>query len=116
VNIANGTPPPDFSKLAPLILECAEQGDAVALSVLLEGGRLLGEDAVQAYHRVHALEPSAEICGIAFVGSIFEKIGIVRESMMETIQQHLPNVHIVPEAADAIEGALWRARHALTLS
>jgi glucosamine kinase len=110
VNIANGTPPPDFSKLAPVIVECAEQGDAVALGVLLEGGRLLGEDAVQAFRRVRALDASSEIAGIAFVGSIFDKISIVRESMIDTIHRNLPTVRILPEAVDSIEGALWRAR------
>lgn len=113
VSIANGTPPPDFSKLAPVIVECAEQGDAVALGVLLEGGRLLGEDAVQAFRRVRALDASSEIAGIAFVGSIFEKIAIVREAVIETIRRQLPTVHIVPEVVDSIEGALWQARQSV---
>lgn len=111
VNIANGTPPPDFSKLAPVVTACAEEGDAVALRVLMEGGRLLGEDAVQAFRRVRSLDTSPQVPGIAFVGSIFEKIAIVRESMIATIRRELPTVEIVPEVVDAIEGALWQARH-----
>jgi glucosamine kinase len=111
VNIANGTPPPDFSKLAPVVTKCAEEGDTVALRVLVEGGRLLGEDAVQAFRRVCARDASPQVPGIAFVGSIFEKIAIVRESMIATIRRELPTVEIVPEVVDAIEGALWRARH-----
>jgi len=110
VNIANGTPPPDFSQLSPIIVELAEQGDAVAMQVLVEGGRLIGEDAVEAFRRVRALDPSPEIPGIAFTGSILEKIAIVRESMIDTIHRHLPTVKILPEAVDSIEGALWRAR------
>jgi N-acetylglucosamine kinase-like BadF-type ATPase len=112
VNIANGTPPPDFSKLAPLIVECAEQGDAVAHEILIEAGRLLGEDSVQAHRRVQALDPTGEISGIAFVGSVLDKIAIVRQSMMDTVHRHLPKVHIVPEAVDPIQGALWQARNA----
>jgi glucosamine kinase len=114
VNIANGTPPPDFSKLAPVVTACAEEGDAVALRVLVEGGRLLGEDAVQAFRRVRSLDTSPQVPGIAFVGSIFEKIAIVRESMIATIRRELPTVEIVPEVVDAIEGALWRARHGVS--
>lgn len=110
VNIGNQTPPPDFSKLAPLIVELAQQGDIVALEVLVRGGRLLGEDAVEAFRRVRVLDPLPEIPGIAFTGSILEKIAIVRESMIETIHRHLPAVKILPEAVDSIEGALWRAR------
>jgi glucosamine kinase len=115
VNIANRTPPPDFSQLAPIVVACAEQGDAVALGVLMEGGRLAGEDAVQAFRRIRALDPGPEVPGIAFVGSILEKVAVVRNSMIDTIHRHLPTVQVLPEAVDAIEGALWRARHAITL-
>lgn len=113
VNIANQTPPPDFSKLAPVVVACAEEGDAIALSVLREGGRLLGDDAVRAFRRVRALDPSPVLPGIAFVGSIFEKIAIVRESMEETVRRELPTVAIVSQIADAVQGALWRARHTI---
>jgi N-acetylglucosamine kinase-like BadF-type ATPase len=114
VNIANGMPPPDFSKLAPLIVECAEQGDAVALELLREAGRLLGEDAVQAWRRVKQADPSAEIRGIAFVGSVLDKIARVRQSMMDTVHSHLPEAMILPTAVDAIQGALWRARQSVS--
>jgi glucosamine kinase len=113
VNIANQTPPPDFSQLAPIIVECAEEGDAIALNVLIEGGRLLGEDAAQAFHRIRALDPSPEIPGIAFTGSILEKIGVVRQSMIDTIHRNLPTVRVLPEAVDSIEGALWQARQSV---
>ncbi len=113
VNIANATPAPDFSKLAPVVLGCAEQGDAVAQHVLEEGGRLLGEDAIQAYQRVRAIEPDAKQPGIAFIGSIFERIAPVRDSVIATIRRVLPQAEIVPEASDAIQGALWRARQAV---
>jgi N-acetylglucosamine kinase-like BadF-type ATPase len=113
VNIANATPAPDFSKLAPVVLGCAEQGDVVAQRVLEEGGRLLGEDAIQAYQRVRAIEPDAKQPGIAFIGSIFEKIAPVRDSVIATIRRILPQAEIVPEASDAIQGALWRARQAV---
>jgi glucosamine kinase len=113
VNIANRTPPPDFSQLARIVVELAEQGEAVALAVLLEGGRLIGEDAVQAFRRVRALDAAPELPGIAFVGSILEKVGTVRENMFDTIHRQLPAARILPEAVDAVEGALWRARHSI---
>jgi glucosamine kinase len=113
VNIANGTPPPDFSQLSPIIVELAAQGDDVAMRVLVAGGRLIGEDAIEAFRRVRALDPTPDLPGIAFTGSILEKIAVVRESMMDTIHRALPGVFIVPEAVDPIEGALWRARQAV---
>ena len=109
VNIAHSAP--DFSLLAPVVVECAEESDAVALEVLERGGRMLGEDAVQAFRQVRQHEPEAPMPGIAFIGSILDKVAFVRESMIETIRRSLPTVHILPEAVDAVMGALWRARH-----
>jgi glucosamine kinase len=113
VNIANRTPPPDFSQLAPIVVECAEQGDAVALDVLELGGRLIGEDAVQAFRHVRKLDPDAALPGIAFTGSILEKVGFVRQSMIDTIRRALPSVYILPEAVDSVAGAVWRARQVI---
>ncbi|MBV8113412.1 MAG: ATPase [Silvibacterium sp.] len=113
VDIANRTPPPDFSQLAPIVVGCAEEGEAVALQVLELGGRLIGEDAVQAFRHVRKLDPDAPLPAIAFTGSILEKVAFVRESMIQTIRRSLPQVQILPEAVDPILGALWRARQAV---
>ena len=110
-SIGNQTPLPDFSQLAPIIVECAEAGDAVALQVLQLGGQMLGEGAAHAVRRLRALEPDAPIPGIAFVGGILKSVGFVRESMIETIHRALPAVKVLPEAVDPVMGALWRARH-----
>lgn len=110
VNIAHTAP--DFSLLAPLVVQCAEEGDAVALEVLERGGRLLGEDAVEAFRRVRQFEPEMPMPGIAFIGGILDKVTFVRESMIETIRQSLPAVQVLPEVVDAVMGALWRARQA----
>ncbi len=109
-NVANASPAPDFSLLAPLVVECAEAGDRVAFEVLQLGGQMLGECAAHAIFRLRALDPDSPLPGIAFVGSILEKVTCVRESMVKTIRRSLPEVHILPEAVDPIQGALWRAR------
>jgi N-acetylglucosamine kinase-like BadF-type ATPase len=110
-NIGNQTPFPDFSLLAPLVVECAEAGDAVAFNVLQLGGQMLGENAVHAARRLRALEPDAPLPGIAFVGGILKSVAFVRESMVETIHRALPTVKVLPEAVDPVIGALWRARN-----
>jgi N-acetylglucosamine kinase-like BadF-type ATPase len=111
VNIATQTPSPDFSLLAPLVVECAEAGDAVALDILQWGGRVLGECATHAIRRLRALEPDAPLPGIAYVGGILKGVRFVRESMIETIHRSLPTITILPEAVDPVMGALWRARN-----
>jgi glucosamine kinase len=110
-NIGNQSPFPDFSQLAPLIVECAEAGDPVALSVLQLGGQMLGENAVHAVRRLRALEPDAPLPGIGYVGGILKSVSFVRDSMIETIHRALPNVKVLAEAVDPVIGALWRARN-----
>jgi glucosamine kinase len=110
INVAHGSPAPDFSQLPPIVARCAEQGDAVAIEVLKTGGRLLGEDAAEAFRRIRELEPDAPAPGFAFIGSVFERVSLARESMREAILAAAPNAFILPTAVDAVEGALWRAR------
>jgi hypothetical protein len=62
---------------------------------------------------VRAIEPDAKQPGIAFIGSIFEKIAPVRESVIATICRALPEAEIVLEVSDAILGAVWRARQSV---
>ncbi|HUY82111.1 MAG TPA: BadF/BadG/BcrA/BcrD ATPase family protein [Acidobacteriaceae bacterium] len=109
INIAHSGA--DFSLLAPIVVKCAEEGDAVALEVLIRGGRLLGEDAAEAFRQVRALEPDQPMPSIAFIGGILDKVAFVRDAMTETIRLSAPTVQILPEAVDAVSGALWRARH-----
>lgn len=112
IDIATKVPGPDFSLLAGIVADCAEQGDAIATEILVSGGRLLAEAAMEAFRQVRHREPDAPMPGIAFTGSILHHIAMVRGSMIETIRQHLPTVSILPEAVDPLEGALWRARQA----
>lgn len=111
VNIANQTPPPDFSRLARIVVECAEAGDAVSLATLEQGGGALGEGAAHAWRKLRALEPDAPPPRIAYTGGILSGVPAVRQSMMDTIHSGLPAVHVQQEAVDPILGALWRARN-----
>ena len=112
INIAHAGA--DFSQLAPIVVQCAEEGDAVALEVLQRGGQMLGEDAAEAFRQVRQFEPDRPMPGIAFIGGILDKVAFVRQSMIDTIHRSLPTVQILPEAVDAVTGALWRARHAVS--
>ena len=112
VAYANKIPPPDFSRLTPLVAECAEAGDAVSTQVLLDGGRFLADFALLAYRKVRTAEPDGPIPAFAFTGSVLAKIPMVLDQMTESIRQALPTASIAREAVDPLEGALWRARHA----
>ena len=112
VEIAHSIPPPDFAALTRTVVEVAAKGDRLAQSVLLGGGRALGEDASLALRKVLALEPAAPR-RVAFTGSVLENIAVVREAMIAEIEQEHPGAHVLPNAVDPIEGALWRARQNL---
>ncbi len=112
VEIAHSIPPPDFAALTRTVVEAAAKGDRLAHSVLLGGGRALGEDASLALRKVLALEPSAPR-RVAFTGSVLENIAVVREAMIAEVEQEHPGAHVLPNAVDPIEGALWRARQNL---
>lgn len=110
IEIAHTSPPPDFAALARTVVEVAEQGDALALSILRQAGRDLGKDASLALRKVLALEPKAPR-RVAFIGSVLENIALVRKTMMQTIKRAQPGTTVLPQAVDGTEGALWRARH-----
>ena len=112
VEMAHAVPPPDFAALTRVVVEMAKSGDRLAQSVLLGGGRALGEDASLALRKVLALEPTAPR-RVAFTGSVLENIALVRDAMLAEVEQEHPGALVLPNAVDPIEGALWRARQNL---
>ncbi|MHB1936378.1 MAG: N-acetylglucosamine kinase [Acidobacteriaceae bacterium] len=111
IDVANRIPGPEFSALAPVVVECAKGGDADAVRILALAGQFLGTFAVLAARRVEKLEgDSALPPEIAFTGSILGRIAPVRESMFAYIRRELPGIRIRTEAVDPVLGALWRAR------
>jgi N-acetylglucosamine kinase-like BadF-type ATPase len=112
IDLANRTPAPDFSRLAPTVALCAEQGGAYARRVLREAGEHLGTYAVLALRRLQTLEPAgSDLPEIAYTGSVLRHIPPVREAMFDRIRQEFPSARIHEHAVDPVEGALWRARN-----
>ena len=111
IDLANQLPGPNFSKLTPLVVDCAQQRDRYAQRVLQHAGQKLGKYALLALHRLRAAEKSMNTePEIAYTGSILRHIAPVREAMRSTLQHELPHIRIQSEAVDPVEGALWQAR------
>ena len=111
VDVVNRIPGPEFSKLTPIVVECAEGGEADAVRILEQAGNFLGAFAVLAVRRVEKLEgEGAAPPEVAFTGSILSKIAPVRETMLAYLRRELPGIRIRTEAVDPVLGALWRAR------
>jgi len=112
---ANERSRPDFAELAMVVARCAEEGDALAASVLERAGAELAEQVSLAASKMRALGFAGGCAAddakqVAFTGSVLEKIARVRRSMEEHLRAALPEAQVAQEAVVSMEGALWRAR------
>lgn len=114
----NRVPVVEFSQLAPLVAQCATEGDAIARRVLQQSGEELADLVMLAIRKGSALEsgvsadPAAvEPWTVAYTGSVIEKISLLRECMIATILQSDATVRFLSQPADPPLGALWRAAH-----
>ena len=122
IEFANSNPSPDYSRLAPLVVACAQTGDIVALEVLAQGGidlahlaglvieHLRSIEAVRA-ESIEADAKQFELPGVAIAGSILERVLPVREAMRAALQKKYPGIVVADTPADPPAGALWNARH-----
>uniref|UniRef100_A0A7V5CS04 ATPase n=1 Tax=Acidobacterium capsulatum TaxID=33075 RepID=A0A7V5CS04_9BACT len=112
VDRAHAVPPPDFSRLAPLVNACAEAGDAVCVRVLDRGGRLLGEAVAEVCRQVMALD-RGPAPAVAYIGSAISRIPALRQALACTLHEAFPDAVLAAEPVDAVDGALWRAARLL---
>jgi len=118
IEFGNANPAPNFSTLAPLVVECAEQGDLVAREVLEQGAQDLAYLTGLLIERIRSLEPHEkfELPPVAIAGSILERVALVREAMYARLRQRYPGIMFQDTATDPPMGALWNARHRHTSS
>jgi N-acetylglucosamine kinase-like BadF-type ATPase len=113
IEFANGNPAPDYSRLAPLVVACAEQGDAVALEVLEQGGAdlaLLAGLVIEHIRSIEAEGSEFELPGVAIAGSVLEHVSPLREAMRTALRQRYPGITVIDTPSDPPAGALWNAR------
>ena len=116
VEFANSNPGPDFSRLAPLIVEAAESSDAVAQEVLEQGGADLAMLAGLVIEHLRAIEAPATVFNVpavAIAGSVLEHVAPVRESLIRHLRNRYQEIVVHPKPADAPAGALWAARQGI---
>jgi glucosamine kinase len=112
IEYANNTPAPDFSRLASIVLSCAQRGDQLAQSVLRREGESLAHLAYLIIRRLQRIDSDPGwVPPIAFAGSILEKITPVRDSLLSALRMNFPAVDALRGIVDPIDGALWRARN-----
>lgn len=125
IELANANPAPDYSRLSPLVVACAEEGDSVARGVLEQGGIDLAYLASLVIEHLRSLEggceelvePNAdefELPGVAIAGSILERVLPVRAALRAALRKRYPGIVVMDTRVDPPAGALWNARHRAT--
>jgi N-acetylglucosamine kinase-like BadF-type ATPase len=111
IDYANRIPSPDVTKLAPLVVSCAEAGDEVARRVLRREAEELAHLARLVIDRLRRADSRPEwLPELAFTGSILQHVTEVRNGIVEVLRRDLPQLKVLPGVVDPIQGALWRAR------
>jgi len=109
INLGDGTPPPDFAALAPIIHELADAGDAVAVGTLqqaavdLVGFVLLVRSKLRRKYGITGEIP------VAWTGSVIAKMDLVRNQFFAGLQAAAPGISVGTEEVVALKGAIWRA-------
>jgi len=112
VGFANAMPPPDFSKLTALVLQCAEAGDEVASTILRQQGEELAYLVRLVLRRLRLATGEPEWTPpMAYTGSILENVPPVRNALIAAVRQEFPQLQAPGHAVDPLQGALWRARN-----
>ena len=121
IEFANANPAPDFSRLVPLIVRLAEQGDPIAREVLESAGAGLAYLVSLVIENIRSSEAELDefaethsqfqVPNIAVAGSIMKHVPMVREAMTMSLQRWHPGLAFLTSPADPCVGALWNARY-----
>lgn len=115
IEFANANPAPEYSRLAPLVMAAAEQGDGVAQEVLEQGGRDLAMLVGLVIERMRRMEGGgAEFAApaVAVAGSILERVARLRDALASALRERYTGIEVLAAPADPPAGALWHARRA----
>lgn len=110
---ANMRPRPDFAALAIVVAQCAEQGDAIARSVLERAGAELAAQIDVVISNMRASGCAEEdATRVAFTGSILENVTPVLQELRSSLHRSHPHTVVQGQPVQPILGALARARGA----
>ncbi|MFP5235030.1 MAG: N-acetylglucosamine kinase [Acidobacteriota bacterium] len=111
IEFANAGQPQRYaSQLAREVVAAADEGDAIALEILDRGGAELAYLALLVIERMRRSEgDSFTTPRVAMAGSILASVARVRTAFQSALRTSYADIGFVPEIADPVRGALWRA-------
>lgn len=104
---ANGTPAPDFAALFPVVQKAAEKQNKQAREVLTQAAKELVALAEDVISRVF---PDTDSVPVAMSGGVFAHSSQVREVFYNRLSKEYPNVRLIEDVVEPVQGALQRAR------
>ncbi|MFZ3341579.1 MAG: BadF/BadG/BcrA/BcrD ATPase family protein [Terriglobales bacterium] len=107
---ANATPPPEFPRLFPIVVQAAAGGDALAGELLSRAGSELGALAGIVLRRIAPVPPYVPV---AMTGSVFRQSEDVRMVFYHELEKSFPEIKLRDDFVDPAQGALTRARAAV---
>ncbi|MGA9352650.1 MAG: BadF/BadG/BcrA/BcrD ATPase family protein [Terriglobales bacterium] len=106
---ANATPPPEFPRLFPVVVDAAEDGDATARELLARAGHELAALAAIVLRR---LAPESPYLPVAMTGSVFRRSPEVCRVFNRRLDEMFPGIRLLDDVVDPVMGALTLARAA----
>jgi N-acetylglucosamine kinase-like BadF-type ATPase len=110
INKGDGTPPPDFAALAPVIHSLAEAGDPVAVEVLAQAAADLIDFVLLVRAKLRRKHNITGEIPVAWTGGVIEHMPQVRDAFFAGLHAAAPDMPVAREAVVSLEGALWRAK------
>jgi len=104
VGAAREMSPPQMAALAPIALEAAASGDAVAKEILALAGRELAATAEAVWRQLGFAGPHP----VAGIGGVFSHAEM-RAAFVEALRRLCPEAVFTPPRLQPVGGALWRA-------
>lgn len=100
--------PPDFSKFAPVVFDCARKGDKVTIKLMEKMGKELAFSANTACRRLFKKDEKFQL---VLGGSLLQsaKPGILAETIKTEVGKKFPNVRIVKLKVEPVLGAVFYA-------
>lgn len=117
LNLVHGNPAPlqrqDIAAIAPKVIQCAQEGDRVALDLIRTAGQELGTSVSAVLRRL--AWPANEQIPVAGSGAMFEAGSLLTEPMQQVIQANEPRARLVKPQHTPSYGAVLLALRSLDI-
>jgi N-acetylglucosamine kinase-like BadF-type ATPase len=117
LNLVHGNPAPlqrqDIAAIAPLVIQCAQEGDRVALDLIRTAGQELGASVSAVLKRL--TWSAGEQIPVAGLGSLFEAGSLLIDPMQQVIEANEPRAMLVKPQHTPSYGAVLLALRSLNI-